>query len=792
MDVESKSSKTMTVVKIVIFIGVMIGFYFIIRAVSNAFASKCPSGQKYDEVQKKCVVDCTATPDTPFYDPLSNSCTQCKDKSYQYIDGKCVPNCIPPEEPCGDVCIDTGKQQCIFDSPCDLNKIYYKGTGTSNPFCCDSGWANRDKTGCTDTCPPPNTQCGPNCCDENHTCINDQCCPNENVHDNQCCKNYSEKQKICCPDDTVIKDGDCYIKCSDGTLCPYTKDATNECVNTIYYDTSGKVTKTSSTCAAKDACQLPALIENPPNILYNGNQYPICMKQDKPKGPYATCKVPDIALYTKTYTITPEPGRDVSKCQTGNCVQVIGNNYGIISVDANFSQSGSFLGCEGELSCAATEGTDQQCPDTCPLGISNSQCCNDPTTGKYLGYVCGTDKICGMSQNQELQCYDGIWGGPDTNFECLAGNEGDYKNANKYSSYNDCMQKRCTDYDLSNGPNGCYLSNPPVPQTRNICKGSSTDLDNKFGISYKKNSYSYNDRDFFSCEQKVSKIPYNSFYCKGSVVYAPEPNPQNSWSNGAYIKCSNPNGCISSDEWEWDQSLWSPEIGSIKYCVPISTQQPDIFDWGNTGGSKSALYPKNFDPKNMFIDGIFMRTNCHTSGNQEGRMGCTIGVQYRDKKGNVITGGTNFGSLTSAWVIDSSCCNNFYNDGHNDQGQYNDTVINIPQNNYIFRVDIYTGKDWLEWGRGSLRGLRVGYAQNPNQTLTFGRLGDANYTDPDSNANKSCGGQTGPLINTDDDPIVLMDYTQNSVPKYLQKIEVFSDNSGWSGIQGIKLYGETL
>ena len=130
--------------KLFVVILVMYIFYVIINKISKSFATQCPSGQRYDDKQKKCIIICGDS--TPFYDEKTEKCKQCPDDTeYDPLFDKCLPKCY--KEKCGEYCVDLSEYTCIKDKPCLNSHVYRKpkpDTGCTGDSCTGATGASKN------------------------------------------------------------------------------------------------------------------------------------------------------------------------------------------------------------------------------------------------------------------------------------------------------------------------------------------------------------------------------------------------------------------------------------------------------------------------------------------------------------------------------------------------------------------------------------------------------------------------------------------------------------------------
>ena len=265
-------------VKILILAIIFGSFVAMIVLVAKQFATTCPSDQRYDEVQKKCIQQCTSS---QIYDEnyKGGACRKnCQFPSiWSSVSEDCI-TCIEGEvyDPVAGICV----QGCINDSDCGSasgsgpNRIYK--TKCVAGKCCDTPCLTKDGYKCCQNCnqDPLNAEqnicCSPSqicqdsngnttCCSGTSICINNQCL--------QPCGPGDERNIKCEQNQKCVVVGNV-----DSTSNLATQAKTN---SNIIYDTN---TKNLYTCVNTDTgCYKGNQYAVPPAI---NNHYP-CFQIDK-------------------------------------------------------------------------------------------------------------------------------------------------------------------------------------------------------------------------------------------------------------------------------------------------------------------------------------------------------------------------------------------------------------------------------------------------------------------------------------------------------------------------------
>jgi hypothetical protein len=528
---KSNKISALFIIKLLVFFGVMIAFYFGVQKISGYFVTSCSQGYKYDEVQKRCTIVCDAS---QFKDPDNpDGCMPCPTKGQVLrANGMCGINCTGDQTECGVGCIGP-ESKCINGSPCKNTKIIYPSyTGTGplgNPQCCPAGlWANTGSTGCINTCPSGSTGCGESCCPNGQTCCNDVCCgsgetcTSKNVccktewirGSGMCCKN-ADGNGNCCPDDNIVVEGTgpnakCYQECGEpGKKCLWDSSQSGDqiCINRVLRKANGEWDKTISGCLDRPSCVMQGTVQFPtyvdrtyqPISTPGTNAIWLCSKTN-PDGsvadesyPKATCKIGDINTYTRTAEAIKTDSGISASCNEGNCIDRFKTDEGIMKIETIFDNQTSFNKCKATYACLVSTGTKNDCRD-CPLdSTKNEQCCFNENL-RYAGLVCPNDSACYQS-GSGYRCTKDVYSGLDTNFQCRYGHNLDTTRNKKYTpigtpatgntpasqGYKSAMEQcnedlspfRCNkDYLIKDASGKCYYYNPPRITNNSRCNRS--------------------------------------------------------------------------------------------------------------------------------------------------------------------------------------------------------------------------------------------------------------------------------------------------------------------------------
>lgn len=424
--------------RIIIFVVITIAVLGITYIATQGLKSKCPDGEVYDEVNKRCRPECK---DGQKYYPDYNKCLDCP--PHQTLsNGQCVEDCsrlnkIDPNKDyklCGKVCYDSSIDACDSDGKkCGIYKFNEK-TGK----CCGDGEVFDSSSGKCVKCPKGHTMCNGVCCEKDEKCVGGVCCPASNIHNGKCCEVYSSEDGCCAKGET--SDGkNCKIVCGNAT-CNRTTQA---CTELITYDKDGKVAKKTDACKTKE-CTFDQHLYDPEPI----SGHPVCRRLDdvNNEGPFATCKVSDIANYVKTDT-----GVATGKnCTLTDCYDYM-KDQGI--------EKATFDGkkCKATMSCAIAAGTKEKCGD-CPVGKGSSQCCHNED-GSYSGLMCGDGNICMKDEDNHFVCGKGYYGvGDGALFQCKIADKNTPFGAKIYSTKSECLKDSCISFDNPDGKHSCCLS----------------------------------------------------------------------------------------------------------------------------------------------------------------------------------------------------------------------------------------------------------------------------------------------------------------------------------------------
>jgi hypothetical protein len=452
------NNKLIVTLKILLFIGVSIGFYFMVKKITTSFKTTCPQGTQFNTKENRCVTQC---PEGQFNNPNNiDECVDCPDPTQiKDPDCGCISPCDSDHTLCGCSCMSDIDYICINKSPCYKKSVYYPSGPTGPQQCCPEGTI-ASSTGpidggklfpsnCTSVicatgtrlcgeycCPDSQSCCGNKCCPSGQDCDKDKnCCPKNYVRDDgSCCALYSTYSKTCCPtDDNVYVGGDgkCYYNCGDKDKpipCEWEPGTKGQiCMEKTLVDNKGNVVNSSPYCINKPACQVQSLMADPTNLKQypeeSKNSIPVCQLSSDPTIPKASCKVSNIASYNKKYSVVKDPLG--SNCTDVDCGNLLADYEGIMDISTRYDANNKFERCESQVACIAAEGTKESCGN-CPVFTDETknkhspQCCiNDD--GSYSGLLCEQDYICGKDSSNEFKCFDTVYSGPDTNFQCKYG-----------------------------------------------------------------------------------------------------------------------------------------------------------------------------------------------------------------------------------------------------------------------------------------------------------------------------------------------------------------------------------
>ncbi len=343
--------------------------------------SKCPSGQRFDTIQKKCVIMCN--PGETYY-PQSDSCSTCPIGQEDDINRGCVSKCKEGDLSCLGACYSENQYRCgcitkdnKLDETCSYPDLISLGR-----ICKDGTICKEDEECSSGTCKKCSNPCGGVCCAVGDECSNSGCCQKGFVRDDgSCCSDdrWIESKQICCPLGWT-KVGE---SCGCGTVaCENTTDYT--CVS--YQDENGQ----QFYCKNK-SCEFDSPTNYYPSIqgvcqnedgmlLYCNSDKKVAgggaqrkgpateqdsnpLKCDYTQGDNFFCRSADVSE------------KSVNKCSTGDCVKFFQTD-GVTSV--NFSNG----------DCSALFACDKKCsPDVLrPSGIPDYRFCRDDNgndTGKF-------------------------------------------------------------------------------------------------------------------------------------------------------------------------------------------------------------------------------------------------------------------------------------------------------------------------------------------------------------------------------------------------------------------------
>jgi hypothetical protein len=282
---------------------------------------------------------------------------------------------------------------------------------------------------------------------------------------------------------------------------------------------------------------------------------------------------------------------------------------------------------------------------------------------------------------------------------------------------------------------------------------------------------------------------------------------------------------VSKDSCSCNSLFTGPSCGSI---IPDNIERSAAWNWGNQSGIRYDLYPADMN-RNMKISSIFFRTNSSCSGGNIGRRTSQISVGYKHiYNGSVVTetpsspqrkdsGSIDFGTVldNNMYSTDNGFNYKVYGAGTNDTCYYNNTQLDLGDNEWIFKIQLWLGNN-PDWDSGSIRGLGIWYGTDP-LNLKYQALGDAgpegsndggwpadkinNCASNGSNTgghgpannngtggcSKACGGPgcDPALIKPD----AILDLTQgNNLGKVVLYMTFFGNsNGGWGGISGAQV-----